>query len=267
VLLAAAVVVAGAVACASARHADVEPRPAPLANKPFTSGKRSAVSEVVELEVPGFLPSVLVLPASDEPRPLFVVAHGAGDKPEWQCEWWEAALESRAVILCLRGSAMFPRDPNTGFYFRDHHALGRELGAAVAAARALHAHRIAEGPLVFAGFSQGAIMGALIAQDRAPLFERLILVEGGYDEWNVSGARRLGPKARVLFACGQEYCASRARRSMGWLARAGIPARLEHAPRGGHTYAGQVGERVRAALPWLLDGDARFRATVTSSRR
>lgn len=221
----------------------------------------------MDLPVEGHLPAVLALPTGDSPRPLLVVAHGAGDKPEWQCEWWSVALAGRALVLCLRGSAMYPRKPDTGFYFRDHYALGRELTAALRALERAHGTRIAAGAPVFAGFSQGAIMGALVAQERAPLFSRLMLIEGGYDEWNVAGAKKLGRGARVLFACGQSYCASHARTAMQWLSRAGVEARLEHAPRAGHTYAGEVGERVREALPWLVDGDVRWGAPLTSSRR
>ncbi len=253
--------------CAAAPPREPKPVPSPLTHKPFETPAPRPDAQTVRLSVEGFLSAVLVLPATREPRPLLVVAHGAGDKPEWQCEWWSAALGDRAVVLCLRGSAMYPRDPATGFYFRDHHALGRELLAALRAV-AVHGDRIAGGPPVFAGFSQGAIMGALVAQEQAPLFSRLVLIEGGYDEWNVASARRLAraADARVLFACGQEYCAVRARRSMGWLARGGVTARLEHAPRAGHTYARAVGERVLAALPWVVEGDARWRQPLTSSR-
>ncbi|MBE7478592.1 MAG: hypothetical protein HS104_01195 [Polyangiaceae bacterium] len=252
-------------ACAPAKAPDPEPRPvaSPLSEKPFAS---PAEPELLALPVEGFLSAVVALPGGAERLPLLVVAHGAGDKPEWQCEWWSAALGSRAVVLCLRGSAMYPRRADTGFYFRDHHALGRELVAALAAVEREHGARLAQGAPVFAGFSQGAIMGALVAQERAPLFSRLILIEGGYDEWSVASAKKLGP-ARVLFACGQEYCASRARTSVQWLRRAGVEARLEHAPGAGHTYADAVGDKVLAALPWLVEGDARWGAPLTSSRR
>lgn len=239
--------------------------PAPLEHKPFSAPKTPPEAALSELAVEGFLPAVVALPPGEARRPLLVVAHGAGDKPEWQCEWWAAALGVHAVVLCLRGSAMYPRRADTGYYFRDHHALGRELWAALRAVEREHGARIAPGAPVFAGFSQGAIMGALVAQERAPLFSRLILVEGGYDEWNVASGRKLGD-ARVLFACGQEYCASHARAAMAWLRRAGVATRLAHAPGAGHTYADAVGDQVLAALPWLLEGDPRW-AGLTSSRR
>jgi predicted esterase len=191
---------------------------------------------------------------------VLVVLHGAGDRPEWECEWWDGALGGRAIILCLRGRAAFPRDPETGYYFPDHHFLERELVASVAALRSAHAEQIAGGPILLAGFSQGANMGALVAPRHSELFSRLILIEGGYDQWNVAAARRLASSApaRVLFACGQEYCASHARAAERWLRRGGVQTRVEHAPGVGHTYAEGVGDRVLAAFDWIVDGDPRW---------
>ncbi len=213
------------------------------------------------LDVPGFGPSVLSLPAGDGRFPLLVVAHGAGDKPEWQCEWWSSVLGSSALVLCLRGRAMYPRRADTGYYFSDHYALERELLAALSALQRTHGERISPGKAAFAGFSQGAIMGALVLPAHAERFDRLILVEGGYDDWNVAQAKKLARagSTRVLFACGQTYCSTRAKRSASWLARGGVASRVELAPRAGHTYAGEVGERVQKALPWVFGGDARWR--------
>ena len=85
--------------CATPRVVGPKPVPAPLTQKPFATPAPDRELETLSLPVDGFLPAVLVLPATTTPRPLLVVAHGAGDKPEWQCEWWSAALGSRAVVL------------------------------------------------------------------------------------------------------------------------------------------------------------------------
>jgi len=191
---------------------------------------------------------------------VLLVAHGAGDRPEWQCDWWEAALGGRAIVLCLRGSAMYPRRSDTGYYFKNHYALEREVLAAIDALRREHSAALAPGPVVYAGFSQGAIMGALVVPEHPDLFQRVVLIEGGYQEWDVPSAKRLarGGEARVLFACGQSYCAHHARQSMRWLSRGGVASRLELAPRGGHTYAGDVGEKVLDAFEWVVAGDERW---------
>lgn len=214
--------------------------------------------------MPGFGPAVVSLPTAPGRFPVVLVAHGAGDKPEWQCEWWSRVLGARAVIACLRGSAMYPRRPDSGFYFRNHYALERELLALLPALRSAHGDQVREGPALFVGFSQGAIMGALVIPAHPELFSGAILIEGGYDEWNVAAARKLAkrPGVRVLLACGQSYCRDRARGAMHWLRRGGIAARLAFAPRAGHTYAGEVGERVRADLEWVIAEDGRWQSAA-----
>lgn len=245
--------------------------PAPLEHKPFGEPPRQErAAEQLALAVPGFLDAVLSLPpASRGPRPILMVAHGAGDRPEWQCEWWASVVGERAVILCLRGKAMYPRRRDTGYYYPNHHALEREALAALGALREAHAERIAAGDVLYAGFSQGAIMGALFTAQHPELFRNLILIEGGYDEWDVRSAQKLaaGREARVLFACGQSYCASHARSSMQWLRRGGVEPRLELAPRAGHTYAGAVGERVIASFEWVVEHDARWRKSRAPIQR
>lgn len=249
--------------CAAAEPVPVA---APLTEKPFTSPPREPPVDPrpvrTRLAVPGHLDAVLSLPAKElGRRPVLLVAHGAGDRPEWQCDWWESALGGRAVVLCLRGSAMYPRDPQTGYYFKNHYTLESEALAALAALEREHGDAIAPGPALYAGFSQGAIMGALILPRHPERFRRAILIEGGYDEWDVRAAERVasGGGARVLFACGQSYCASHARRSMQWLRKGGVETRLELAPGAGHTYAGGVGERVLDAFGWVVEGDPRWR--------
>jgi pimeloyl-ACP methyl ester carboxylesterase len=258
----------GSAACAAAGPREPTPIPSPLQDKPFSEPPRHDEAPATpaptraELDVPGHAKAVLSLPAASlGAKPLLVVAHGAGDRPEWQCDWWAGALGNRAVVLCLRGSAMYPRRADTGYYFRHHHALEDEALAALDALEREHAPRLAPGPAVYVGFSQGAIMGALFVAKHPERFRRVILIEGGYDEWDVPTSRRFaaGGGARVLFACGQSYCASHARASMRWLGIGGVNARLELAPGAGHTYAGDVGERVLAAFAWVVDGDPRWR--------
>ena len=237
--------------------------PSPLEHKPFAQPPRAERgAEQRALAVPGFLDAVVSLPPESRGRrPVLMVAHGAGDRPEWQCEWWASVVGERAVILCLRGKAMYPRQSDTGYYYPTHYALEREALAALDALHAAHGERVAPGSVLYAGFSQGAIMGALFTAQHPEIFRNLILIEGGYDEWDVSSARKLaaGGASRVLFACGQSYCASHARRSMQWLRHGGVQPRLELAPGAGHTYAGAVGERVIAAFEWVVEHDPRWR--------
>lgn len=213
---------------------------------------RAAELQVQHLAVPGFLPAVLVVPAGEAPAPLVVAAHGAGGAPEWECDYWMRLTRGRAFVLCLRGTRINPR---AGFYFRDHHALDAELTSAKAEALRRFP-RIAPGSGIFAGFSQGASMGALIVSKHARELPYVVLIEG-FQQWNVALGRRFsaqGGKA-VLLACGTRECAETAELSEQALRRAGSRVRAEHAPGAGHTPAGPVQAMVASSLPWLTKGD------------
>ena len=127
--------------------------------------------ESTDLEVPGFRPAVLVLPAErSRPRPVLIAAHGAGDGPRWQCEVWSSIVAGRGFVLCPRGVPLSTGVDEPGHFFRDHHYLGRLVTAALAALRERYAGLVDSGPVVYTGYSQGATMGALFASQRPEIF-------------------------------------------------------------------------------------------------
>lgn len=213
----------------------------------------SEPSGVHALEVPGFLPAMLVVPKGVDTRPLVVAAHGAGGGPEWECDYWTRLTLGRAFVLCLRGTRINPR---AGFYFRTHHALDAELTAALAAARR-HSPRIAPHSGIYAGFSQGASMGALVVAKHARELPYVVLIEG-FQQWNVALGRAFAERGgqAVMFACGTRECASAAEASTHALERVGLRARADHAPGAGHTAGAEVAAGVAANMPWLVAGDA-----------
>jgi predicted esterase len=227
----------------------------PLGGEPF-----------VDLPVEGHRAAVVSLPlGATSPRPLLVVTHGAGGRPEPHCAFWRALLGSRGFILCPRGSLLgsLAEPQDQGFFYRDHHALEREVTAAMAALRARFGELVDDRAPMYAGFSQGATMGALAFVKRPAVFARLVLIEGGSgesDEWTISGARafRETGGARVLFACGRASCFLAAKKSVTYLDKAGVEGRVVHAAGAGHTYGGAVAEAVQGALAWITEGDARW---------
>ncbi len=218
-----------------------------------------AGSPFVPLEVPEFAPSLVKLPERAGRLPVLVVTHGAGGTAEAHCELWARIIEDRALLLCVRGRARGP-NPDDGEYYPDHRTLERETFAALSALRARYPERIAAGPVLYAGFSQGATMGALMLVDHAQEVTRLVLVEGGYADWSVARARSFRERGgeRVLFVCGRKECANAAKTSAYWFKLAGVPARVEFVVGAGHSHDQRVEARIMAALPWLLEGDARF---------
>lgn len=229
---------------------------------PRTSSDHEPASDeprLVSLEVPGFLPALIVLPraqTSDRP-PLFAV-HGAGDGPRHQCALWNEILRGSRFIVCPAGTPL-GKEPEAGYFFRDHHALEAEVLATIEAFRARYGERVSSPHFVYAAYSQGATMGALFLRKQGALFPWLILMEGGSGEWNVALGRqyRASGGERVLFACGTPACAERARRSQAWLVQADLDARQEYAEGAGHIYWGAVAERVVQNLPWLFGDELR----------
>lgn len=135
--------------------------------------------------------------------------------------------------------------------------LRREIDAAVTALTTNAPQRVAPAPIVYIGFSQGAILGAPIVIEDPRRFPRVILVEGGHDAWTAEGARRYarGGGERVLFACGRASCRASAERAAAQLKAAGVHTRVVYAADQGHTYDGGVQAAIAASLPWLLSND------------
>jgi predicted esterase len=214
-----------------------------------------------DLSIPGFEPAVLWVPEPGaRPRPVLVVAHGAGGDARWHCELYAQRMHTAAYILCPRGVRMVAdRRVESGYYFPDHRELEREVMTGLEALWSSFADADRTG-IVYAGYSQGATMGALMIVDHAERFQRLALVEGGTGEWDLARAKRFrrGGGQRVLFACGRARCRDAARRSARWLEQAGLAVRVEYAPGAGHTPAGGVGEKVARAFGWLTEGDPRW---------
>ena len=243
--------------------------PPPLAA--FTSSSPSspplaAATEVIDLAVPGHRAAVVSVPLrTTAPRPLLVVAHGAGGRPEPHCAFWRDLLGARGFLLCPRGVLLgaYAAPADQGYFYPDHHALEREVLAAIDALRARFGARLDDRAPIYVGFSQGATMGALAFVKRPAAFARLVLIEGGVgesNEWTIDGARAFheGGAERILFVCGRPSCSSAARRSLTYLGKAGLEGRVLHAAGAGHTYGGAVAEAVRRALPWVLEGDPRW---------
>jgi pimeloyl-ACP methyl ester carboxylesterase len=231
--------------------AQPEPQPAGLA-------ALEAPSEYVSLDVSGFRPAVVSVPlGAREPRPLVVALHGNFDRPEWQCEVWRAATAGYPFILCPRG---IPRRdvPKSADRWEYGSALQteRELDAGVAALRERYATHLADGPIVYVGFSLGAILGTTIVRKAPERYPRVVLIEGGLGGMEAGLARQYEEKGgeRVLLACGQADCLQKSRALAKRLEKLGLSARVVDGGRIGHTYDGAIAEGIAREWPWLVEG-------------
>jgi len=219
----------------------------------------AAASHYVPLPVADFSASLVSMPEGTGRLPVMVVTHGAGGTTEAHCDLWSRISKGKAILLCVRGRARGPT-AESGEYYPDHPTLERETFAALLALRARYPERLANGPVFYAGFSQGATMGALMLVEHANEVSRLVLVEGGFADWNVARAKAFRERGgeRVLFVCGRKECAEPARNSARWFKAAGVAAEVEYIPGAGHSHDARVEARIIARLPWLTAGDTRW---------
>jgi predicted esterase len=212
--------------------------------------------ETVALEIPGYLPAVVWVPAgSREPTPVVVATHGAYDNPESYCPFWQRIVKQRAFVVCTRGLKIH----ETAFYYPEHFFIDRETTAAVAALRARFGALVADGPALYAGYSQGAIHGAPLLQLRPESHPRAVLIEGG-SSWTAGTAARYHKAGgqRLLFVCGTAGCRKGATRAVKFLSDAGVDVQLIWVPTAGHDYPPQMGELVSERLGWLVGDDPRW---------
>jgi hypothetical protein len=218
---------------------------------------------IVPLEVPDFPQAVISVPLGAlGPKPVVVATHGMWDPPEGLCDNWRWIVHDRAWVLCPRGS----RRPDGNFRYSDGPALAREIDAGIQALSTRFPGYVDPGPVLYTGFSQGAILGVWVITHDPARYPRAILTEGGEDRFSVPGtaegyARHGG--LRVLFACGLRSRVRGAEKAAAILERAGVPSKvvLGKLPDAGefiHWYNGPVAEETQAQLDWLLEGDRRW---------
>lgn len=226
----------------------------------------AAPEPLVELELPDARPAVVSLPlGSTGPKPVLVATHGAGGRATTHCALWRRVVQNRAFVVCPRGSPIYPYDPphQSGYFYDGHPALALEITKALAALAARYAGRVDLGDPIFAGYSQGANMGSLILPTHEARFARAVLWEGGvgeYQEWNIRTSERFYERGgrRVILACGRVVCREAADKTVSYMRRGGLTPRLVYEPGAGHTYAGKLGESVKQAFAWLVEGDPRW---------
>ena len=215
------------------------------------------------LAVPGHGDAIVILPlGATRLRPIVVALHGLWDRPEWQCAAWNPVIHGRAFVLCPRGT------PGRGATSDDPHltythaeAMAKEVDDAIDALRAAYPPYVDPGPIVYTGFSLGAIYGVSCVAASPKRFPRVILVEGGHEAWSPKRARAFAENGgeRIVFICGSDDCPIAAGRAIGRLATAGMKDVRIHTVKGaGHTYGGFVFDEARAEIEWALEGDPRF---------
>ncbi len=236
----------------------VDPAPVPAGPLPL-----EAPGEYLALDVEGFRPAVVAVPlGATARRPVVIALHGNYDRPEWQCEVWRGITGAHPFILCPRG---IPRGDAPKSSDRwEYGALkktAQEIDAGLLALAQRFPDHVDPGPVVFTGFSLGAILGVHIVTKAPGRFSRMVLTEGGQAGWSRTLAEKLAEQGgRVIFACGQGSCQASSRAPRKLLESAGVGARIVSGGNVGHDYGGKVAAAIAEQWAWLVEGDARFSA-------
>lgn len=189
---------------------------------------------------------------STAPRPVLVAFHGAMDDPGLACSTWRLITDAYPFVVCPAGKLV----RGATYVWPSGARLVKSAEEALAAVRARFGGRVAPGPAVYAGFSQGANLAKeALGRENHGRFAAAILTEGGYRAFDTGAARafvRAGGE-RVLFTCSQPGCAARFEASRTALERAGAGARTAYSGPYGHAIPPGVREAIHAELPWLVD--------------
>src|SRR5664280_625056 len=228
-----------------------------------------AAGHYIPLSVVGFRDAIVAVPlGARQSRPVLVALHGNFDRPEWQCETWRAITKAYPFILCPRG---IPRRDVPAKWDRWEYSstdkTDHELEAGLAALRERFAEYIAPGPVLFTGFSLGAILGVGILKRHPGQYGPVVFTEGGNEGWSASTVRKIMPQdqdagaattLRVLFACGQADCIPKSKATSKIIERSGGETQVVSGGNVGHMYDGPVAEAIATKWGWLIAGDERW---------
>src|SRR5258706_338011 len=175
---------------------------------------------------------------------VFVVGvHGAGDRAEWSCGGWRLASQASAFVTCPQGVKL---SPDT-YAWASPKMLGDRVEAALRLTRARYDRYLDPGPMIFAGFSQGASFAEPFLRRNAARFPIVILAEGGYQaahSFAFAKAFRAAGGRRIVLACGTPACFRSANSSKKLLERAGLEVLIVGDAKAGHN----LNERMQQAL-------------------
>ncbi|HSO34617.1 MAG TPA: hypothetical protein VLT33_18915 [Labilithrix sp.] len=230
------------------------PAAAPAAEPPALEG---APIQVLELEK-GRAIVALPIGARDK-RAVVVGVHGAGDRPEWSCSEWQAVTAGWAFVVCPQG-VRHPQDPNA-FVWGSAESIAAQADEAVKALRARYGPWVADGPLIYGGWSQGATLAAQVIASRPGTYDRAVLVEVGHtplDANQVAASLLAGGVRRAVVSCSSLKCRTFAQTFKGSAERRGMPVRINDVGLRGHWFDAPVVRTLGPAFAWMVDDEARF---------
>lgn len=228
--------------------------PHPSTSAPSTSVQRLPPLRAEWLERVGDgAAEIVIMPpiGAIEPRRLVIGVHGAGDRPDWACGGWRLGSKVSAFFACPRGTKMGP----STFGWSSSAAIEAGVEHALEAARARFGPYLDAGPLVYAGFSQGATLAEPFLRRHAARFPIAILAEGGYQTVQspaFAQSYRAAGGRRVVLVCGTPSCFLSAPRAKRVLERAGLEVLVVGDPKAGHNLNQEMQRALQASWPQIV---------------
>jgi poly(3-hydroxybutyrate) depolymerase len=246
--------------------ADASPAPLPSSapsEQALVEAGSAPIDGVFEtLAVAGHPDALISLPTgATARRPVLIVVHGSGDRPNWQCEGWRSATAAFPFIVCPTGAydARWSTPGDTRYTHTGGASLLGYIDASLAALAARYPDQADIHAPLLAGFSLGASEILGLAVKDPPRFPRIALIEGAWDGWTEARVTSYahGGGEHVLYGAGQRDVERRQRATAKRLADAGLETRVVFAPVG-HSFDQRLVDAIGAEVAWLVEGDPRW---------
>lgn len=190
-------------------------------------------------------------------RPVVVGIHGSHDRPEAACARFRKTFAAWAFVVCPEGVPY-----KKGLAWGSAAGIADRIDGALAELKTRYGGFIAEGPVVYAGWSLGATRGPSVVALRPGLFQPVVLAEIGHTRIDASAAARAvikGRATRVLVACATKRCASFEQRLKSAAKLSGPVVSFVDAGIGrGHVFDDEMARQIGVAMTSAVENDPRW---------
>jgi hypothetical protein len=221
-----------------------------LGRKRVTLPALSAHAACSDLPVAGHSAAIVCLPlGATESRPVVLVVPSGPSRAV--CEALHATTRKFPFVLC-------PASSESGGKPGALADLEKGLRAALGALKAKFTAHVDPGSVVLVARGVPAEQSVFIAQQEPSFFRRLILIDGGVENFSAGFTSVFGARhgERVLFVCTDDTCRSRATVKAALADRDGVDVRVAVAAATGTEWPT---EAVGREWDWLIAGDERYR--------
>jgi pimeloyl-ACP methyl ester carboxylesterase len=200
---------------------------------------------------------VVVPLGATSPRPVILGVHGAGDRHDWSCVEWQASARRYPFVVCPRGVPT-----SKEFYaWGSPDLIVKRAEKALALVKDRYPAYVADGPVLYGGWSQGAMLTAQVVSARPGLFERVIMIEIGHTPLDANGVGfglKAGAVTRAVVSCSSPPCRGKSRELAKTLPRYGVAVEQNDVGDRGHWFDDPVFKTLGPKIGWVTEGDPRW---------